>query len=170
MTQSGTVIVRCACRSRPGSGGLYTTTPLSSTDSVVTYDITSPTVTINQATQSHSARSGRRPHRLFHCRLQQAGRRFHRGLGVTITGTAGGTTATVTQQEGSTDGMTYTVAITGMTPGRHGDRLPLGPRSPHHALGNPNVASTSTDVPQQIADKIVAAAKAAGVGEEGEEE
>ena len=112
MTQSGTVIVSVPAGVAQDLVGYYNDAS-SSTDSVVTYDITSPTVTINQATSPNQHDPAGGPTVYFTAVFSKPVADFT-GAGVTITGTAGGTTATVTQPAGNTDGMTYTVAITGM--------------------------------------------------------
>src|SRR5258705_8081226 len=84
-----------------------TNTASTSTDNTVTYDITPPTVTVNQAA-SQADPTGGSPIN-FTAVFSQTVTGFT-GSGVTLGGTAGVTTAVVT---GS--GTTYNVAVSGMT-------------------------------------------------------
>ncbi|MBU4273405.1 MAG: hypothetical protein KKA28_16220, partial [Planctomycetes bacterium] len=121
-------------RSRDGAGN-YSTIPSVS----VTYnppDTTSPTVTINQASGQTDPTSSSPIN--FTVVFSETVTDFATG-DVTLNGTAGTTTATVT---GS--GTTYNVAVSGMT----GDGTVIASivaAKAHDAAGNPNTASTSTD-------------------------
>ena len=107
-----------------------------STDNQVTYDATPPTVTINQeATQADPTNAS--PIN-FTVVFSEAVSDFATG-DVTLGGTAGATTATVT---GS--GMTYTVAVSGMTTdGTVTATIAAGAAT--DTAGNNNIASASTD-------------------------
>src|SRR5205823_10752224 len=102
----------------------------------VTVDITAPTVTINQAV-GQADPTNTSPIN-FTVVFSEATTDFATG-DVTLSGTAGATTATVT---GS--GTTYNVAVSGMT--SSGTVIAtIGIGAAHDAAGNSNAASTSTD-------------------------
>ncbi len=86
-----------------------------STDNVVTWDVTPPTVTINKAAGQADPTSTS-PIDFTVVFSEPADRLCYRRCG-TLSGTAGATTATVT---GS--GTTYNVAVSGMTTSGHGHR------------------------------------------------
>ncbi len=105
-------------------------------DQTYNYDTTAPTVTINQAA-GQADPTGASPIN-FTVVFTESTTDFATG-DVTLAGTAGATTATVT---GS--GTTYNVAVTGMT--TNGTVIAtLGAGVAHDAAGNANTASTSTD-------------------------
>ncbi len=134
MTQSGTVTVSILAGAASSNGTFNTAS--TSTDNTVTYDITSPSVTINQAA-SQSDPAGASPIN-FTAVFSEAVTGFT-GSDVTLGGTAGATTATVT---GS--GSTYNVAVSGMT--QSGTvTASIGAGTVTDLAGNPNTASTSTD-------------------------
>ncbi|HVF71788.1 MAG TPA: choice-of-anchor Q domain-containing protein, partial [Chthoniobacterales bacterium] len=135
MTQDGTVIATIAAgvaNDAAGNGNNAST----STDNSVTFDNTPPSVTINQA-------AGQTDPTVFSpinftVVFSESVTDFD-GNDVTLTGTAGPTTATVT---GS--GTTYNVAVSGMTAtGTVTASIAAG--RAHDAAGNGNTASTSTD-------------------------
>lgn len=107
-----------------------------SADNTVTYDGTAPTVTINQATGRADPANGSPIN--FTVVLSETVSDFATG-DVTLSGTAGATTATVT---GS--GSTYNVAVSGMT-GNGTVIAAIAASASHDAAGNGNTASTSTD-------------------------
>jgi Bacterial Ig domain/Bacterial Ig-like domain len=107
-----------------------------STDNSVTYDSVKPTVTINQAAGQTDPTKASPVN--FTVVFSESVTGFS-GAGITFTGTAGATTATVT---GS--GATYNVAVSGMT--ANGTVQPtVAAGKAFDAAGNPNVAATSTD-------------------------
>src|SRR5262249_40924978 len=115
-----------------GNGNLGST----STDNTVNYDITAPTVTINQAGTQVDPTNGTTIH--FTVVFSETVTDFATG-DVSLSGTAGATTATVT---GS--GTTYDVAVSGMT--SDGTVIAsVGAGVAHDAATNANTASTSTD-------------------------
>ncbi len=136
MTTSGTVIATIAAgvaldaSSRPNVAS-------TSTDNSVAWDVTQPTVTIDQAT-GQTDPTGIAPIN-FTVVFSESVTGFATG-DVTLTGTAGGTlVGTVT---GS--GMTYNVAVTGMT--TTGTVVAsIGINKAVDATGNQNLASGSTD-------------------------
>ena len=137
MTDSGTVIARLLAGVAHDSVG-NASTASTSTDNTVTYDVTSPSVTINQAVGQDDPTDAAPIH--FTVIFSQVVTDFATG-DVTLTdGTAPGTlVGTVT---GS--GTTYDVAVTGMTDsGTVIARLLAGVA--HDAAGNASTASTSTD-------------------------
>ncbi len=108
----------------------------SSSDNLVTYDVTGSSVTIDQASaQADAVNSG--PIQ-FTVVFSESVEDFATG-DVTLSGSAGATTATVT---GS--GTTYNVEVSGM--GASGSVVAsIGAGVATDAVGNPNSASTSTD-------------------------
>ena len=107
-----------------------------STDNTVTYDATAPTVTINQASGQADPTNASPIN--FTVVFSETVTDFATG-DVTLSGTAGATTGTVT---GS--GTTYNVAVSGMT----GSGTVIAThrrRRGQDAAGNDNAASTSTD-------------------------
>ncbi len=134
MTQTGTVTatIPAGAASANGMGNTAST----STDNTVTYDITPPSVTVNQAA-SQADPAGNSPVN-FTAGFSEAVTGFSNS-GVTLGGTAGATTAVVT---GS--GTTYNIAVSGMTQtGTVIVSIPAGKAT--DLAGNPNTASTSTD-------------------------
>src|SRR5207237_1196186 len=107
-----------------------------STDNTVTFDITAPTVTINQAATQVDPTNTSPIH--FTVVFSEAVNDFATG-DVSLSGTAGATTAIVT---GS--GTTYDVAVSGMTvSGTVIANIAAG--KAHDVAGNANTASTSVD-------------------------
>jgi hypothetical protein len=134
MTSSGTVIASIAAGVASASGTLNTAS--TSTDNTVTYDITRPTMTINQAA-GQTDPTGTSPIN-FTVVFSETVTGFATG-DVTLGGTAGATTGTVT---GS--GTTYNVAVSGMTStGTVIASIAAGVAA--DTAGNTNTASTSTD-------------------------
>jgi hypothetical protein len=135
MTGTGTVIADVAidkAHDAAGNGNHAST----STDHTVTYDITPPKVTINQAVAQ--ADPTKTSPINFTVVFDEIVTGFATG-DVTLSGTAGATTATVT---GS--GTTYNVAVSGMT--SNGTVIAtVGAGVAKDPAGNNNEASTSTD-------------------------
>jgi len=135
MTSDGTVIATVPAGGASDAAG-NSNTASTSTDNTVTYDTAGPSVTINQA--SGQADPSNAATINFTAVFSESVTGFT-GADVTLSGTAGATTATVT---GS--GTTYNVAVTGMTSdGTVIASVPAGGAS--DAAGNLNNASTSTD-------------------------
>src|SRR5207237_1405107 len=107
-----------------------------STDNTVTFDITAPTVTINQAATQADATNSSPIH--FTVVFTEAVSDFATG-DVTLSGTAGATTAIV-----SGSGTTYDVAVSGMT-GNGAVIAIVAAGKAHDAAGNANTASSSVD-------------------------
>ncbi len=135
MGGSGTVIASVAAGKATDAAG-NNNAASSGGDNTVTYDTTAPTVTINQAGgQTDPTNTG--PIN-FTVTFSETVTGFATG-DVTLSGTAGATTATV-----SGSGTTYTVAVSGMTgPGTVIATIAAGKAA--DAAGNDNAASTSTD-------------------------
>jgi hypothetical protein len=135
MTGDGTVIATIAAGVAHDAAG-NASNASTSTDNTVTYDTTSPNVTINQASGQSDPTSTSPIHFTVH--FNESVNDFATG-DVTLTGSAGATTANVT---GS--GQDYDVAVSGMTSG--GTVIAsIGAGKAHDAAGNANNASTSTD-------------------------
>jgi uncharacterized repeat protein (TIGR02543 family) len=135
MSTSGTVIASVAAGVAADAAGNLNA-PGSSADNTVTWDAASPTVTINQAAGQADPTSDAPIN--FTVLFSEAVSNFTTG-DVTLGGTADPTTATVT---GS--GTTYNVAVSGMTlSGTVTASIAAGVAT--DALGNPNLASTSSD-------------------------
>jgi hypothetical protein len=135
MTGSGTVIATIEAdkaHDLVGNGN----TVSSSTDNTVTYDVTAPTVTINQAVGQADPTNSATIN--FTVVFSETVADFATG-DVTLSGTAGATTATVT---GS--GVNYNVAVTGMT-GIGAVIATIAGGVAHDVAGNGNAASSSTD-------------------------
>ena len=135
MTGSGTVIATIAAGVAHDSSG-NANTASTSTDNTVTYDITAPTVTINQAAGQPDPTNAAPIN--FTVVFSKAVTDFVTG-DVTLGGTAGATTAIV-----SGSGTTYNVAVSGMT-GSGTVIATVAAGVAHDAAGNANTASTSTD-------------------------
>ena len=122
MTTAGTVIAdRRRRRGAPTLAG-NANTASTSTDNTVTWDVTAPTVTINQA--AGQADPTNTPPINFTVVVQRGGDRLRHRRRHRSAGTTGGTkTATVTG-----GGTTYNVAVTGMTTVGHGHRHRRGRR------------------------------------------
>ena len=135
MSSNGTVtasIMAGVATDAAGNGNAASTL----TDNTVTYDATGPSVTINQAALQADPTSASPIN--FTVVFSEVVTNFATG-DVSLSGTAGATTATVT---GS--GTTYNVAVSGMT--MDGTvTASIGAAVATDALGNPNMASTSTD-------------------------
>jgi hypothetical protein len=135
MASNGTVIATIAAGVAHDAAG-NPNTASTSTDNSVTYDTAGPTVTINQAA-GQADPTNTSPIN-FTVVFSESVSDFATG-DVTLGGTAGATTATVT---GS--GTTYNVAVSGMTSdGTVTASIAAGVA--HDAAGNGNTASTSTD-------------------------
>ena len=135
MAGSGTVIVTIPANGATDVSGNGNTAS-TSTDNTVTYDITAPTVTINQAA-AQADPTGASPIN-FTVIFSETVTGFT-NADVTMTGTAGAATAVVTG-----GGTTYNVAVSGMTgPGTVIVSVNAGGAA--DAAGNANLASTSTD-------------------------
>ncbi|MBI3934239.1 MAG: hypothetical protein HY316_06075, partial [Acidobacteria bacterium] len=135
MTTSGSVIASIAAGVATDAAGNLNAAS-TSTDNTVTFDNVPPSVTINQAVGQVDP-TGTSPIN-FTVVFSEPAAGFATG-DVTLSGTAGATTAVVT---GS--GMTYNVAVSGMTTsGTVIATVPAG--AAVDATGNSNVASTSTD-------------------------
>ena len=135
MTGSGTVIASIAAGvavDAVNNGNTAST----STDNSVTYDVTQPTVTINQAA-GQADPTGASPIN-FTVVFSETVTGFATG-DVTLSGTAGATTGTVT---GS--GTTYNLAVSGMT-GDGTVTASIGAGKANDGAGNGNTGSTSTD-------------------------
>jgi hypothetical protein len=136
MTGSGTVIANVAsgaARDSVGNANAAST----ATDNTITYDVTQPTVTINQATNQAD------PTNTAPIRFAVV---FSRPVSdftasdVTLSGTAPGTLIKTVRGSGTT----YEVAVSGMTgSGTVIARVPA--RAAQDALGNTSTTSTSTD-------------------------
>jgi subtilisin-like proprotein convertase family protein len=136
MTSSGTVIASVAAGKAYDAAGNGNTAS-TSTDNTITFDVTGPTVTVNQAS-GQADPTGAAPIN-FTIVFSKPVTGFT-GDDVTIGGTAGGTkTVTVT---GS--GTTYNAAVSGMTSSGTVTATVAANRA-HDSLGNGNSASTSTD-------------------------
>jgi hypothetical protein len=136
MTQDGTVTAEVNAGAATGTDGPNSAS--TSTDNSVSFDTTAPTVTCNQAaTQVDPTNSS--PIR-FTAVFSEPVIGFTNSS-VTLGGTAGATTAVVTD---SGDHMTYDVAVSGMT--RDGTvTAAIAAGVAQDAAGNLNAASTSTD-------------------------
>ena len=106
MTNSGTVIASLAAGVASDAAG-NASGASTSTDNTVTFDVSAPTVTINQAAGQADPTNASTIN--FTVVFSESVANFATG-DVTLSGTAGATTATVT---GS--GTTYNVAVSGMT-------------------------------------------------------
>ena len=138
MTADGTVIVTVGAgvaHDQAGNANVAST----NTDNSVTYDVTPPTVTVNQAAGQADPTNGSTIN--FTATFSEPVVGFT-AEDVTIGGTAGATTAVVTPV--GSDGTTYNIAVTGMT--KDGTvTVALGAGVVYDQAGNPNLASTSTD-------------------------
>jgi hypothetical protein len=135
MTTNGTVTVSLPAAGAADPAG-NTSAAGTSTDAVVTFDGTTPTVTINQAIgQADPVNAGPIG---FTVVFSEPVSGFTNG-DVTVGGTAGGT-KTVTVTGGPT---TYGVTVSGMTDGTVIATVPAGGAA--DAAGNANAASTTTD-------------------------
>ncbi len=136
MTGSGTVLASIAVGKAHDAAG-NPNTASTSTDNTVTYDVTPPAVTINQATgQADPTRTS--PIN-FTVIFSEAVSDFATG-DVSFSGTAPGTLVGTV----SGSGTTYNVAVSGMT-GSGTVLASIAVGKAHDAAGNPNTASTSTD-------------------------
>ena len=140
MSNDGTVIASLAPGIAIDSAG-NANFASTSTDNTVTFDGTPPTVTINQASGQADPATTADPV-LFTAAFSEAVSGFTTG-DVTLSGTAGATTATVTEVA-PMDGTTYQVSVSGMT-STGTVTATLGAGVASDVAGNGNVASTSTD-------------------------
>jgi len=113
MTQDGSVTAKVLANSVQDALGNFNAAPSTSTDDTVIYDSTLPTVTINQAA-GQTDPTGISPIH-FTVVFAEPVTGFTTG-DVTLSGTAGATTAIVTEIAPN-DGTTYDVAVSGMTTG-----------------------------------------------------
>ena len=153
MTGSGTVVATIAAdvaHDAAGNGNTAST----STDNTVTYDDTRPTVTINQATAQGDPTNTGPIH--FTAIFNEEVTDFT-SAGVTLSGTAGATSAVV-----SGGPSTYDVAVNVVNNGTV--IVNIGQDGAHDASGNGNTASTSEDntVTFDIIRPTVAIDQAAG--------
>ncbi len=156
MTTSGTVVATIGAGVANAADDGSPNMASFSTDNVVTWDVTPPTVTINQAAGQDDPTSASPIN--FTVVFSKPVTGFTTG-DVTLDGTTGATTATVT---GS--GTTYNVAVSGMTTsGTVIAEIPAGVAQ--DTAGNLNTPSTSTDnevtwnkppTPQKIYGLVVA--------------
>ena len=136
MTGTGTVVAAIAAGKAHDAAG-NPNAASTSTDNSVTYDITAPTVTINEAAGQTDPTSNWTVGYTVVFSKPVIG---FGNSGVTVGGTSGANTAVVTD---SGDHMTYNVVISGMTTsGTIIASVPAG--AAYDAAGNPNTASTST--------------------------
>ena len=110
MSHSGTIEVSVPAGSAYDTSNNKFNEASTSTDNIVTYDVTPPTVTINQ--KDGQLDPTRDSTINFTVVFSEPVTDFATG-DVTLTGSAGATTATVTAV--GTDGKTYDVAVSGMT-------------------------------------------------------
>ncbi len=138
MTQSGTVISGIAAGAVHNASG-NANAESTSTDNEVTYDITAPTVTMDQS--GDQADPTNLTSIKFTAVFSEPVLGFDTG-DVSLTGTAGATIAEVTNPSG--DSMTFEVSVSGMT--RSGTVIAaIAAGAAYDALGNANAESTSTD-------------------------
>jgi len=136
MTGSGTVTASLAAGTAHDAVG-NASTASTSTDNTVTYDVTLPDVAINQAAGQNDPTNATPIH--FTVVFSKPVVDFSAG-DVNLSGTAPG--AVVFSVSGS--GMTYDVAVSGMT-GSGTVTASLAAGAAHDAVGNTSTASTSTD-------------------------
>ncbi len=139
MTTSGTVIADVAKNAAYDSEGIGNVASTSD-DNVVGYDVTGPTVIINQAGTQADPAVGTPVN--FTAVFSEAVKDFD-AADIALMGTANPTTATI-KEISPMDGTTYTVSVTAV--GGEGSviaSIPAGVVT--DIVGNPNVASTSTD-------------------------
>src|SRR5262249_55768272 len=137
MTSSGNVVASVVAGAATDAAN-NASTASTSTDNTVTFDNVAPKVTINQAVgQTGPTNSSS----ILYKAVSSEGVSVLATGDVTLPGTAGATTATVTD---SGDHKNYTVTVTGMT--TSGTVIAtIGAGKAHDAASNPNAASTSTD-------------------------
>ncbi len=142
MNQTGTVVVSVDANKVQDILGNWNT-PSTSTDNVVTYDITGPSVTVNQAADQPD------PTSVSPIKFTLVFSEPVADFGpedVTVTGTAFSANAqkTVAVEPSSGPASEYTVLVSGMdSVGTVRVSIPAGVA--HDQVGNPNSASTSTD-------------------------
>jgi alpha-ketoglutarate-dependent taurine dioxygenase len=146
MTDTGTVIANIASGAAHDAAG-NASFASTSTDNIVTYDVTPLTVTINQSVEQLDPTDVFDVH--FTVVFSQAVTDFD-GSDIILSGSAPGDfVVTVT---GS--GMTYDVEVTGMT-GNGTVIADLDAGVAHSAAGNPNLASTSDDNQITISGEVI---------------
>jgi hypothetical protein len=138
MTTDGTVIANIPAGGASDTAGNMNTLS-TSTDNIVTWDTTRPTVTINQAATQTDPTSAAPIH--FTAVFSEPVAGFGNG-NVTIGGTAGGTKSTNVTDSG--DHKTFDVAVYGMTT-TGTVTATIGANNATDAAGNQNMASTSAD-------------------------
>ncbi len=138
MTSTGTVIASIAAGVAEDADG-NANSASTSTDNIVTYDITGPAVTINQASSQSDATNDDTIYFTVVFSEEVSG---FTADDVTLTSSVGDTlTATVTD---SGDGTTYTVEVTGMTDSST-VAASIAAGAAQDAAGNVNEDATSTD-------------------------
>jgi cyclophilin family peptidyl-prolyl cis-trans isomerase len=135
MGPDGTVIAAIEADKAHDAAGNSNTASPSDLDNIVTRN-TIPTVTVNKATGQAATTID--PTINFTVVFSEPVTDFATG-DVTLTGTAGATTAIVTPV--GSDGKTYNVAVTGMT-GDGSVIVAIDPGKAHDTVGNANLAST----------------------------
>ena len=141
MTGSGTVIASLAAgvaHDSAGNPNLAST----SADNLVTYNVTPPTVTINQAA-GQTDPAGPAPLVFTATFSEPVTALTAAGVDLSLSTRPGSLVATVTPVAG-TGGTTYNVAVSGMT-GKGTVIAAIKPDAVQDGVGNFNVASTSTD-------------------------
>jgi hypothetical protein len=136
MTSTGTVVATIAAGVAQDASG-NTNKASSSTDNTVTFDVTRPTVTINQASGQADPTSSSSIN--FTVVFSEAVTGFT-NADVTLSGTAGANTVAV-----SGSGTTYNVAVSGMTVTGGTVIATIPANAAQDSVGNLNTASTSTD-------------------------
>lgn len=138
MTGSGTITVSIPVGAAYDLAG-NASRPSTSTDSSVTYDITPPTVTINQASGQEDPTRGSIIH--FTAVFSEPVTDFTKSA-VTLGGTSAGATVLLATDSGNHK--TFDIVVTGMSKsGTVTASIPAG--KSHDAAGNGSKASTSTD-------------------------
>jgi len=137
-TSSGTVIASLTAGVIADPVGILNTAS-TSTDNTVTYDITPPSVTINQAV-GQADPTGSTPINFTIVFSEAINPATFTASDVTITGTAGATTVTLT----TSDNITWNAAVSGLTSA--GTVIAgIAANAVQDPVGNNNNASTSTD-------------------------
>jgi hypothetical protein len=140
MTQDGTVIVTVPASVAHDGVGNPNDASATTTDYTVTYDTTRPTAAIHRGAAQAERTTSKTI--TFRAEFSETVTDFATG-DVTLGGTAGATTATVTQVD--PDGKIYDIAVTGMT--TDGTVIPsIAEWVAHDKAGNANLAVTSADL------------------------
>ena len=138
MTTSNNTVVASVAAAKAVDAAGNANTASTSTDNSVLYDVTAPTVTVEQAAGQEDPTDESTID--FTVQFSETVTGFATG-DVTLSGDAGATTATVT----AVDGDTYDVAVTGMTTSNDTVVASVAAAKAVDAAGNANTASTSTD-------------------------